>query len=219
MSRMPIKERSSKIYDALTQYFPDARCELNHVGAFQLLIATILSAQCTDVQVNKVTPILFKKFPTPAMMANASLTDLMEIIKSTGFYKSKAKNIKLCSQKLVMEFYEKVPKTMAELTSLPGVGRKTANVVLGNAFNINDGIVVDTHVKRISNLLNLTNKANPVKIEQDLVKIFPQKTWCNLSHLFIFLGRKICVARRPRCEECPINIYCPSKKINKSSKF
>lgn len=207
-------ERALTIYQKLKKYFPNAHCELHHKGPFQLLIATILSAQCTDERVNMVTPILFKAFPTSKELANAKQEDVEEIIRSTGFFKNKARNIIGCARSLELNYHGVIPKCMDGLICLPGVGRKTANVLLGNAFNINEGIVVDTHVKRISNLLGLTDKDDPVKIEQDLISLFPQKIWTELSHLFIFLGRSICIARRPRCYECPVKDLCPSSNYS-----
>ncbi len=204
------KDRAELALNRLKQKWPNAHCELNHKTPFQLLIATILSAQCTDERVNKVTPQLFSHYPTAQEMAIAPIEHLEELIHSTGFYKNKAKNIKKCSSDLVSKFDNQLPSTIEELTSLAGVGRKTANVLLGNAFNINAGIVVDTHVRRISNLLNLTKSSNPEIIERDLIKIIPQKDWTIISHLFIFLGRRICVARRPQCDLCFLNDFCPS---------
>ena len=203
-------DRSLLILKRLKSQFPDAHCELIHENPFQLTIATILSAQCTDARVNMVTPVLFKKFPTPKKLALAEISEIENIIKSTGFFRNKAKNIKACAEEIVSIHHGEVPQTMEELSALSGVGRKTANVVLGNAFNINEGIVVDTHVKRISSLLKLTKSSQPEKIEKDLIKLFPQEDWTLISHLFIFLGRKTCIARRPKCSECSLNDLCPS---------
>lgn len=210
---MKKKERAQEIFQILDQQFQDAHCELHHQSPFQLLIATILSAQCTDVQVNKVTPLLFKKYPSAKDLAKAKNNDVEKIINSTGFYKNKAKNIILCADQINQHFKGELPKSIGELTKLAGVGRKTANVLLGNAFNINEGIVVDTHVKRISNLLKLTKHSDPIKIEKDLVKLFERDQWTKISHLMIFLGRKICIARRPKCNECSLNKICPSAKL------
>lgn len=208
---MKKQDKAAEIYRRLIKEFPDAHCELNHEGAFQLVIATALSAQTTDVRVNSVTPTLFKTYPTPAKLAVAKQEDVEKIIHSTGFYKNKAKNIIACA-KMLMEVHKgEVPRTIEELSALPGVGRKTANVVLSNAFNINLGVVVDTHVNRISTLLGLTKNTTPEKIEQDLMKLFPQKDWGMLSHLFIFLGRRTCIARRPQCDLCPLIDLCPSR--------
>jgi endonuclease-3 len=198
------------VFNRLKSLYPDAHCELNHSNPFELLIATILSAQCTDVRVNLVTPNLFKKFPTPQKMAKAKLEDIQEAIKSINFFNNKSKALLGCSQILVDKYAGQVPKTVEELTELPGVGRKTANVVLGNAFNINTGIVVDTHVKRTTLLLGLTKNMDPEKVEQDLIKLFPNETWTDLSHLLIFLGRRTCIARRPQCDLCVLKDVCPS---------
>lgn len=189
------KERAEEILRKLYEHYPDAHCELNHRNAFELLIATILSAQCTDVRVNKVTKELFEDYPTPQHFADAPIEDIEEAVKSTGFYRNKAKSIKETSQILVEEHDGEVPSTMKELLNLRGVARKTANVVLGNAFNINDGVVVDTHVKRISNRLGLTKHSNTNKIEKDLMALFPREHWTMLSHLMIFHGRNACKAR------------------------
>lgn len=212
---MKKSDRATEVVKRLRKRFPDAHCELNHEGAFQLLIATILSAQTTDVRVNMVTPLLFKAYPTPAKLAGAVQEDVEAIIRSTGFFKNKAKNIIGCARQLVELHKGEVPRTIEELAALPGVGRKTANVVLGNAFNINEGIVVDTHVKRISALLGLTKNTDPEKVEQDLIKLFPREDWTMVSHLLIFLGRRNCIARRPQCDLCVLANICPAtrKKI------
>ena len=201
---------ASEVFSRLKKLYPDAHCELNHSNPFELLIATILSAQCTDVRVNMVTPALFKKFPTPTKMANAKLEDVQEAIKSINFFNNKSKALIGCAQMLVDKHQNQVPQTVEELSELPGVGRKTANVVLGNAFNINTGIVVDTHVKRTTLLLGLTKNTDPEKVEQDLIKLFPNETWTDLSHLLIFLGRRTCIARRPQCDLCVLKDICPS---------
>ena len=201
---------ASEVFSRLKKLYPDAHCELNHSNPFELLIATILSAQCTDVRVNMVTPALFKKFPTPTKMAKAKLEDVQEAIKSINFFNNKSKALIGCAQMLVDKHQNQVPQTVEELSELPGVGRKTANVVLGNAFNINTGIVVDTHVKRTTLLLGLTKNTDPEKVEQDLIKLFPNETWTDLSHLLIFLGRRTCIARRPQCDLCVLKDICPS---------
>lgn len=212
-------ELAQEVFDRLKKLYPDAHCELNHSNAFELLIATILSAQCTDARVNMVTPDLFKKYPTPQKLAKAKLEDVEEAIKSINFFRNKSKSLIGCAQKLVAEHKGEVPQTVEELAELPGVGRKTANVVLGNAFNINTGIVVDTHVKRTSFLLGLTKQSDPEKVEVDLMKLFPNETWTDLSHLLIFLGRRTCVARRPMCDLCVLKDLCPSKeKVMKAQK-
>lgn len=193
----------------LHKKYPDAYCELSHKNPYELLIATVLSAQCTDERVNTVTPELFKTFPTPQAMAKAPVDRIEDLIKSTGFYKNKAKNIKQCSQDICDKHNGEVPKDVDSLVALAGVGRKTANVVLGVAFNIPNGIVVDTHVSRISQRLGLSKNKTPEKIEQDLLKIVPQKNWIQLSHQMIFLGRQICKARNPQCDKCPLSPICP----------
>jgi endonuclease-3 len=205
--------RGKQIYQKLKKTFPDAHCELIYKNPFELLIATILSAQCTDQQVNKTTPTLFHHYPGPNSMATASLQHLEELIYSTGFYKNKAKNIKACSLKMVEIFSAEVPSSMEQLIQLPGVGRKTANVVLSNAFHKHEGIVVDTHVKRISQKLGLTAQNQPESIEQDLLPYFAQTLWGEISHLFIFLGRRICQARKPHCPQCPLAEDCPSRSL------
>lgn len=190
------KERASKILEELYANYPDPHCELNHRNPFELLIATILSAQCTDVRVNLVTPALFETYPTPELMAEAPLEELEELVKTTGFYRNKAKSLKETSKTLVKNFGGEVPQTMDELLTLRGAARKTANVVLGNAFGINHGVVVDTHVKRFSNRFGLTkHKENVEKIERDLMALFPKDSWTDLSHLMIHHGRGPCKAR------------------------
>jgi endonuclease-3 len=190
--------------------YPDAACALAHQNAYQLLVATMLSAQCTDVRVNMVTPALFAKYPDAARLARARQADVERLIKSTGFFRNKAKNLIAMSQAVVAEHRGEIPRTMEELCALPGVGRKTANVVLGNAFGINAGITVDTHVVRLSRLLGLTRHSDPAKIERDLIALIPQDDWTLVSHLLILHGRKVCIARRPRCGECAIAALCPS---------
>jgi endonuclease-3 len=195
----------------LKKAYPDAKCALTHVNPFQLLVATILSAQCTDVRVNMVTPGLFKKYPTPKDFAALRPEVLEAEIRSTGFYRNKAKSILGASRKLVNEFGEKVPRTMEELLTLPGVARKTANVVLGTAYGIAGGIVVDTHVQRISQRLDLTRENTPEKIERDLMRLIPQDQWIDFSHEMIFHGRRCCTARKPKCVVCPVEDLCYSK--------
>ena len=206
----PAPARSRLIFKRLCAAYPDARCALDHRNAFELIVATILSAQCTDVRVNLVTPTLFAKYPDAFALSRAKQEDVEEIIKSTGFFRNKAKSLIGMAQALVAAHKGKVPRTMDELRVLPGVGRKTANVVLGNAFNINEGVTVDTHVTRLSLLLGLTRHEDPLKIEQDLMHLFPRNDWALLSHLLIFHGRQVCVARRPRCGECVVADLCPS---------
>lgn len=201
------KKRARQILDILYKHYPDPDCALNHRNPFELLIATILSAQTTDVRVNMVTPDLFKAFPTPEAMSNASLEELEEIIRSTGFYRQKSKSIKQASETIVQEFNGKVPDTMEGLLKLRGAARKTANVVLGNAFNKNVGVVVDTHVKRLSNRFGLSKeKKNTNKIEKDLMALFPREHWTNLSHLLILHGRNACKARISEPPDHPVCI-------------
>jgi endonuclease-3 len=204
------KDRVVPIIRKLETQYPAARCALDHVNPLELLVATILSAQCTDARVNIVTKDLFAKYRTADDYANADPAELEDIIRSTGFFRNKTKSILGMAQALVERHDGKVPATMDDLTALPGVGRKTANVVLGNAFGIDEGIVVDTHVKRISNRLKLTNKSDPEKIEQDLIKIVPRTKWTMFSHLLIHHGRDLCPARTPKCEICPVRALCPS---------
>ena len=206
-------ERAARIFALLVGEYPDAHCALDHRDAYQLGVATILSAQTTDERVNMVTPHLFERYPTPGDLAGAEQEDVEEIIRSTGFFRNKAKNIIGFALGVTAEHGGEVPRTMADLNALPGVGRKTANVILGNAFGIDEGVVVDTHVKRISSLLAFTKEKTPEKIEQDLMGLFPRDRWTLLSHLLIFHGRQICDARRPRCEACPLSHLCPSSRV------
>jgi endonuclease-3 len=205
--------RAREIVQRLERAYPDAACALEHHNAFELLCATILSAQCTDARVNLVTPILFARYPTPEALARASQSSVEKIIRSTGFFRNKARSLIGMAQAIVANHEGRVPRTMEELRMLPGVGRKTANVVLGNAYGVSDGIAVDTHVARLSQLLGLTQQADPVKIEQDLMSLFPRDKWALLSHLLIFHGRQVCIARRPRCGECVLADICPSSLI------
>ncbi len=205
------KSRLQKILAELDRLFPTATCALNHENAWQLLAATILSAQCTDERVNKVTPGLFKKYPTIEDMANASQDELANDIRSTGFFNNKAKSLRGAAQKILSDYSGSVPRTMDELLTVPGAARKTANVVLGTAFGIASGVVVDTHVQRITARLDLTKNEEPVKIEQDLMKILPQERWILFSHQIIHFGRQICVARKPRCASCPLDPVCYAK--------
>ena len=202
--------RLQKIFAGLDGLFPQAECALRHENPFQLLVATILSAQCTDERVNKVTPELFRKFPTPRDYVGLPQQDLEREIHSTGFFRNKAKNIIGAATKIVQEFGGEVPQTMEQLLTLPGVARKTANVVLGTAFGIASGVVVDTHVFRITHRLKLTREKTPEKVEQDLMKLVPQNRWVSFSHQVIWFGRKICEARNPLCAECPLAAICDS---------
>jgi endonuclease-3 len=207
------KAKAAEYYKRLSATYPDAHCALHHENPYQLLVATILSAQCTDKRVNMVTPDLFKRYPNAAALAGADTEELENAIKSTGFFRSKTKSLLGMARALVDRHGGKVPSTMDELTELPGVGRKTANVILGNAFNENLGIVVDTHVARLSHRLGLTREEDPVKIEQDLMPLFPREQWTMLSHLLIEHGREICDARKPKCDICPLNDFCPSSRV------
>ena len=203
----------AEILARLKQAYPDARCALDYRNAFELLCATILSAQCTDARVNMVTPTLFARYPTAFDLAKADPSDVEEIIRSTGFFRNKTRSLIGMAQGLVADYGGEVPHTMEQLRRLPGVGRKTANVILGNAFGINEGVTVDTHVTRLSGLLGLTREADPARIEEDLMRLFPQEDWGLLSHLLIFHGRQVCIARRPRCEDCVLAQLCPSSLI------
>ena len=204
--------RAKKIARALAREYPDAKCALDYESPFQLLIATILSAQCTDARVNQVTPGLFKKYPSPRDFAEADLAELEEAIRSTGFYRNKAKNIQACSQALLEEHSGEVPGTLEELTSLPGVGRKTANVILGNCFGI-PGIVVDTHFGRLSRRMGLTRATDPVKVEKEVGPLIPKEEQILFCHRMILHGRQVCTARKPKCALCAIEKICPRKGV------
>jgi endonuclease III len=210
---MKIRERVAQLLEVLPKVYPDAHCELDFKNPLQLLIATILSAQCTDKRVNMVTPALFKKYRTAKDYANALQTELENAIRSTGFFRNKAKSIRAATSTIDKKFGGKVPDSMEELRELPGVGRKTANVVLGNAFDRNEGIVVDTHVARLSQRLRLTRHSDAEKIERDLMKLVPREHWTNWSHWLIWHGRRRCYARKPDCSQCEIFRLCPSGKI------
>src|SRR6516164_762632 len=203
--------RVAAILAKLDEAYPNATCELNHKNAFQLLIATILSAQCTDVRVNQVTETLFKKYPAPEAFAYATPSDLEKEIRPTGFFRNKTKSVMGASKVVVEQFGGQVPRTMDEMLTLPGVARKTANVVLGTAYGIPSGIVVDTHVQRLSNRLDLTRNEDPKKIEQDLMTIIPQNKWIQFSHQLIWHGRRVCFARKPNCASCNLESLCYSK--------
>lgn len=205
---MTSKERLLKILPLLKKEYPEARTALRHDNPLQLLIATILSAQCTDKRVNLVTPSLFVKFKTAQDFAEAPLKKIEKEIHSTGFYKNKAKNIQNCCRQLISEHGGKVPDSMEELVKLPGVGRKTANVLLGNFFGKNEGVCVDTHVMRLSQRIGLSNHKDPVRIERDLMKITPKEEWTDITHILIEHGRKICNARKPLCGECVVQMHC-----------
>lgn len=204
------KQRAHSILVRLKRLYPDATCSLTYSTPVQLLVATILSAQCTDERVNKVTPELFRNFPDAESLGNAPIEELESLIRSTGFYRNKAKNIKAACQMIVTEFGSKVPRTMEELLRLPGVARKTANVVMAHGFGINVGVTVDTHVSRLSQRLGLTKHEDAVRIERDLMKLLPQADWENWSIRLIYHGRAVCKARNPACEECELADLCPS---------
>lgn len=206
-------KKLGELTSILRKAYPDAGCSLDHKDPFQLLIATILSAQCTDERVNMVTPALFKKYPGSAEMAKAQISDLEKLVHSTGFYKNKALSLKETSKTIVENFGGKVPRTMEELLTLRGVARKTANVVLGSAFGIAAGVVVDTHVKRLAFRLGLTKETDPTKIERDLMKALPQADWIWFAHSLILHGRAVCTARNPDCPVCPLNKLCPKNGV------
>lgn len=203
------KARARRLSRGLAKAYPDVTCALGHESPFQLLVATILSAQCTDERVNQVTPELFRRFPTPQALANATQEEVETIIHSTGFFRAKAQNIRGMARELVERFGGAVPQNLDDLTTLPGVGRKTANVVLGTCFGMASGVVVDTHVKRIARLMGLTDSTDPQQIERDLMDLLPRSQWIDFSHRVIHHGRQICIARRPRCPECPLLRDCP----------
>jgi endonuclease-3 len=203
-------ERLAAIFAALHRAYPDAQCALVHSDPWQLLVATILSAQCTDARVNQVTPVLFARFPHPADLAAADPAEVEEIIRPTGFYRNKTKSILGAARKLLADFGGQVPRTMAELLTVPGAARKTANVVLGVAYGVSEGIVVDTHVLRLSRRLQLTVNEEPARVEQDLIKIVPRDHWIRFSHELILHGRAVCVARKPRCLDCVVETQCNS---------
>ena len=204
-------KRVAAILEKLDQAYPNAICELNHKNAFQLLIATILSAQCTDVRVNQVTATLFKKYPTPQAFARANPSELEQDIRPTGFFRNKTKSVIGASKAILERFGGNVPRTMDEMLTIPGAARKTSNVVLGTAYGIASGVVVDTHVQRLSNRLELTRNEDPKKIEQDLMRILPQDRWISFSHQLIWHGRRVCHARNPKCLDCNMELLCNSE--------
>ena len=203
-------QRARLLAQRLPEVYPDAHCELDYANPLQLLVATILSAQCTDKRVNMVTPALFRRCPTAKDYADISQEEIEELIRSTGFYRNKGKNIRAMGAQLVTQHGGVVPRTLSELAALPGVGRKTANVVLGNAFGLDEGVVVDTHVSRLSLRLGLTKQTDPIKIEQDLMKLIPRESWTLFSHWLIWHGRRRCKARNPNCQDCEIYDLCPT---------
>jgi endonuclease-3 len=210
-------ERLAAIFEALHRAYPDAQCALVHADPWQLLVATILSAQCTDARVNQVTPVLFARFPKPADLAAANPAEVEEIIRPTGFYRNKTKSILGAARTLLAHFGGEVPRTMAELLTVPGAARKTANVVLGVAYGVAEGVVVDTHVLRLSRRLQLSASEEPTKVEQDLMKIVPREHWIRFSHELILHGRAVCVARKPRCLDCVVETQCHSPEKTWSS--
>ena len=212
-SKRALRDRVEQIIALLRTTYPDAECALVYRNAWELLVSTILSAQCTDKRVNMVTPALFARFPTVEAFAAASREDLETAIRSTGFFRNKAKNIQGAAHVMLEKFGGAVPETMAELLELPGVARKTANVVLGVAFQVADGVVVDTHVSRLSQRMKLTREKDPTKIERDLMQVVPQADWIDIGHLLIHHGRALCTARKPACSECPLQDLCPSAAI------
>jgi endonuclease-3 len=213
LPRARLGGHAAELYRRLAELYPDAHCELDHRNGWELLVATILSAQCTDRRVNMVTPHLFAAYPTPAAMARAAHADVEEIIRSTGFFRQKARSIIGVAAAVMDAHGGRVPETMEQLVKLPGVGRKTANVVLGNALGTNEGVVVDTHVGRLAARLGLTSETDPIHVEQDLMKLFPREQWTMLAHLLIWHGRRVCDARRPRCGDCVLATICPSAMV------
>lgn len=213
------KEDAIQIVTLLKKTYPDATCSLDFKTPFELTVSVMLSAQCTDERVNLTTPALFQKYPTIKAFANADLSELEEMVHPCGFYKNKAKNIKACAQKVLSDFGGKVPHTMEELTSLPGVGRKSANVILLEVFGIAKGIAVDTHAKRIARRIGLSKQTDPSKIEQDLIKIFPEEYLKDINHLFVWHGRNLCTARNPKCKQCPLQKYCKEYQKNQASEL
>jgi endonuclease-3 len=209
------KARARKIISLLKKAYPCAKCSLDHRTPLQLLVATILSAQCTDARVNMVTPALFRKYKTALDFANADIHELESLVRSTGFYRNKAKNIKESCRIIVRKHKGEVPRTMEEMLGLPGVARKTANIVLGNAYGVIEGVPVDTHAIRISHLLGWTREKQQEKIERDLMKLLPRKDWLKISDLFVHHGRAVCIARRPKCSICPVKKYCPRIGLKK----
>ncbi|MEZ7196400.1 endonuclease III [Pseudodesulfovibrio karagichevae] len=207
------KERAAEIFDRLSKRYPSPKPALDYTSAWELLVATALSAQCTDERVNKVTPVFFERWPTIQDAAGADVAEIEDVVRSTGFFRNKAKNIKAAATR-IMEVYDgEVPRTMAELITLGGVARKTASIVLANAFGVNEGIAVDTHVKRLAFRMGLTAKTDPIRIEKDLMPLFPQETWGDVNHLLVFFGREVCPARKPQCDVCELNDICPKKGV------
>ena len=209
-TKADLRQRAARVLELLKKRYPDAACALRFSSPLELLVATILAAQCTDARVNLVTPSLFKKYPTAKALAGAAQEDLEQMVRTTGFFRNKAKSIRGACARIIADFGGKVPDTMEALLTLPGVARKTANVVLGTAFGKNEGVVVDTHVLRVAPRLGLTRQKTPEKIERDLTALFPRPQWTLLGHLLTTHGRALCIARKPKCAECPLNKLCPS---------
>ena len=212
-------KKKIEIIEILKKLYPDAKCSLDFKTPFQMMVAVVLSAQCTDARVNQITPSIFKKYPEPKDFANMDISLLEKLIHSCGFYKNKAKNIKAASEIIVNKYNGILPNTMEELTSLPGVGRKSANVIMLEAFNNPQGIAVDTHAKRISNRLGFSEKNDPLQIEEDLLKIFPKKYYYDVNHLLVWHGRNLCKAKKPDCNNCPLKKYCKYYKNNNGGKI
>jgi endonuclease-3 len=212
-TREVLRRRSARILALLKLEYPGAHCELDYQTPYQLLVATILSAQCTDARVNLVTPAFFLRYPTPAALAGAERSEVEDLIRSTGFFRNKAKSLVGMAQALVWGHKGVVPRAMEQLRELPGVGRKTANVILGNAYGINEGVTVDTHVARLSARLRFSRQKTPEKIERDLMGLIPREDWTLVSHLLIWHGRRVCIARQPRCEVCVLRKLCPSARV------
>ncbi len=206
-------ERAATIYEILAAEYPDAECALRHASPYELAVATILSAQCTDARVNMVTPELFRRYPDPESLAAAIPADLEEVIRSTGFFRNKTRNLIGMATELVEAHGGQIPRNMKDLSALPGIGRKTANVILGNAFGIDEGVVVDTHVKRLAGRMRFTAQSTPEKIEKDMMALFPRRVWTMLAHLLIQHGRQVCNARKPKCNQCAISHLCPSSAV------
>jgi endonuclease-3 len=212
-SRAGLERRSAEILKRLKAEYPNAHCELDYRTPYELLVATILSAQCTDARVNLVTPEFFRRWPTPRALAGADEAEVQDVIRSTGFFRNKTRSLLGMAAGLMEQHDGQVPADMAKLRALPGVGRKTANVVLGNAFAINEGVTVDTHVQRLSARLRLSTRLGPEKVEQDLMALIPRDDWTLISHLLIWHGRRICIARKPKCPDCVVNDLCPSARL------
>jgi len=207
------KDRATEIFNRLSKRYPSPKPALDYTNPWELLVATALSAQCTDERVNKVTPVFFERWPEIKDAAEADVTEIEEVVRSTGFFRNKAKNIKAAAQRIMDDYNGEVPRTMAELITLGGVARKTASIVLANAFGVNEGIAVDTHVKRLAFRMGLTAKTEPVQVEKDLMPLFPREIWGDVNHLLVFFGREVCPARKPKCDICELNDICPKKGV------